>query len=262
MSIYPPGPRRIDERFADGLDPAVWTAAYLPAWSSTAAAAATWRTDADGLHLTVPPEQPLWCPDLHPTPLRVSAVQSGTWSGPVGGTRGQQPFRPGLRVREEQPARWGCTPYLGTIEAVCRARVAPGSMFSVWAIGLEDEPDRCGEICLVEVFGDALGADDAGRPTAAVGQGVHAFRDPALHEDFVAPRRALDVAGWHAYTVRWEPDRLTFTVDGEVTRVLDQAPRYPVQLVLGVFDFPGTVPAGSPVPELVVRSVVVTAPGG
>ena len=27
-------------------------------------------------------------------------------------------------------------------------------MFSAWMVGLEVEPDDCGEICLVEVFGD------------------------------------------------------------------------------------------------------------
>jgi hypothetical protein len=176
MTIAAPGPRGIDERF-DRLDPAIWTAAYLPAWSSRAEAAATWAVDADGLHLSLPAEHPRWCPDLHPGPLRVSAVQSGTWSGPVGSTQGQQPFRDDLVVREEQPAVWGCTPFLGTVEVVCRATIGPGSMFSAWLVGIEDVPERSGEICLVEVIGDTLGSDHAGG-SAAVGSGVHPFRDP------------------------------------------------------------------------------------
>jgi hypothetical protein len=99
-----------DERFDQPvLDPAVWTTSYLPAWSSRAAAAATYTVEDDGLHLTIPADQPLWCPDLHTTPLRVSVVQSGNWSGPVGSSRGQQPFRDGLVVREEQPTVLGFT---------------------------------------------------------------------------------------------------------------------------------------------------------
>jgi len=107
MSNHGYGRTEIDERFDTGaLDEDVWTAAYLPAWSSAREAAATYALDDDGLHLTIPPSQPLWCPDLHDGPLRVSAVQSGNWSGPAGSPQGQQPFRDGLVVREAQPTRW------------------------------------------------------------------------------------------------------------------------------------------------------------
>lgn len=249
------GPREIDETFADGLDPAVWTAAYLPAWSPREAARATYAVAVDGLHLTVPADHPRWCPDLHEPPLRVSAVRSGNASGPVGSTRGQQPFRDGLRVTEAQPTVWGFTPRYGRVEVECRAVVGTGSMFSAWLVGLEDVPGRSGEICLVEVFGSTLEAGPDGTPTAAVGSGVHAFRDPALHEDFTAVRTAIDVATFHTYAVDWRPGRVTFLVDGVPTRTVDQAPDYPVQLILGVFDFPAEEPDPAITPELVVRRV-------
>jgi len=162
------------------LDQAVWTPAYLPAWSSTREAAAAYDLVAEGLRLTIPPEHPLWCPDLHEEPLRVSAVQSGTWSGPVGSTRGQQPFRDGLLVREAQTPRWGFTPRYGRVEIECRARLSERSMFSAWMVGLELEPDDCGEICLVEVFGDTL----ADGPVAALGHGIKRIRDPRLRQEF------------------------------------------------------------------------------
>ena len=57
------GPQEIDERFRTGLDESVWTPAYLPAWSSAYASAATYAVDADGLHLSIA-EQPD-VPDLH-----------------------------------------------------------------------------------------------------------------------------------------------------------------------------------------------------
>jgi hypothetical protein len=257
----PPGPTTVDERFATPPEDRGWTLAYLPAWSSRAAAAARARTGPDGLRLTVPPEHPVWCPGDHVPPLRVSAAQSGSWSGPVGSTRGQQPFRAGQVVREEQPARWAYTPHLGRVEVTCRATIGPGSMFSAWLVGIEDVPERSGEICLVEVFGETLGSDPDGAPTAAVGSGVHPFRDPALHERFSAPRTRIDVAVPHTYAVEWRPGSLTFEVDGVVTHELDQAPAYPVQLMLGVFDFPEHrhATAGPAVPELLVTRVRGTA---
>ena len=40
-------------------------------------------------------------------------------------------------------------------------------MFSAWMVGLEDEPDRCGEICIVEVFGDTVTVATRTRPEPA-----------------------------------------------------------------------------------------------
>lgn len=256
----PPGPTAVDERFATPPEDRGWTLAYLPAWSSRAAAAASARTGPDGLHLTIPAEHPVWCPGDHVPPLRVSAAQSGSWSGPVGSTRGQQPFRAGQTVREEQPARWACTPREGRVEVTCRATIGPGSMFSAWLVGVEDVPERSGELCVVEVFGDTLGTDEDGMPSAALGSGVHPFRDPDLREEFAAPRTAVDVAARHTYAVSWRPGRAVFEVDGLVTRTLDQAPGYPLQLMLGVFDFPDRPhgPGAPAVPELVVERVRVT----
>ena len=50
---------------------------------------------------------------------------------------------------------------------------------------------------------------------------------------------------------------MTFSVDGEVVRRLEQAPDYPMQLMLGVFDFPAKATAAAvPVPELLPELVV------
>ncbi len=244
-----PGPRRIDERFAGpALDEEVWTPSYLPAWSSRAAARATYEMGPGGLRLSLPGDHPRWCPDLHEEPLRVSAVQSGNWSGPVGSTRGQQPFRDGLVVREEQPACWGFTPHLGRVEVECRAVIGPRSMFSAWMVGIEDVPERSGEICLVEVFGDTVAE---GR--AAVGSGIHPFRDPALREEFSADPMEIDVAESHRYAVEWQPGRVDFLVDGERIRTAGQAPGYPMQLIIGLFDFPGRPEPAGGEPEAELR---------
>jgi hypothetical protein len=220
-----------------GLDTAVWVPHYLPMWSSRAQSAATYEIAESELRLTIPPAQGLWCAGEHEPPLRVSGIQSGVFSGPVGSTIGQQPFRDGAVVREAQPTLWGWTPHHGRLEIRARMRLSPRSMAAVWMVGVEDEPQRCAEICVFEVFGDALGDGDEG-PSAAVGMGVHPFRDPAIVDEFDAPRVAIDVAEHHVYAADWQPGRVDFHVDGEQIRTVHQAPDYPMQMMVAVFDFP------------------------
>jgi len=211
------------------LDTGVWVAHYLPQWSSRAQSAATHSVAGSELRLSIPIDQGLWCAGDHRPGLRVSGIQSGVFSGEVGSTVGQQPFRDGQVVREEQPAQWGWTPEHGMLEVLARMDLSPRSMASVWMVGLEDRPERCGEICVFEVFGDA--------PTA-VGMGVHPFRDPALTDDFEQARLDIDVAEPHVYAADWRPGRVDFLVDGEHVRTVEQAPAYPMQMMVAVFDFP------------------------
>jgi Glycosyl hydrolases family 16 len=231
------------------LDTSVWVPHYLPQWSSRAESAATYATAGSELRLTIPPEQGLWCADEH-DPIRVSGIQSGVFSGEVGSTIGQQPFRDGLVVREHQPTLWGWTPEYGLLEVRARMDISPRSMAGVWMSGLEQEPARSGEILIFEVFGDAL--EDG---TAAVGMGVRPFRDPALTDGFSAPRVAIDVAEFHVYAAEWRPGRVDFLVDGEQVKTVHQAPDYPVQMMVAVFDFPTKAGPADHVPELGVDYV-------
>jgi hypothetical protein len=235
----------LDERFAGReLDRSVWFPHYLPHWSSRAESAATWDVRDGELRLTIPPDQALWCADVHEEPLRVSCVQTACVTG-------QQPFADGLVVREEQPEFRGYTPLYGSVEVRMRATVSPRSMFAFWMSGIEDEPHRSGEICVAEVFGDTV---EAG--SAAVGMGVHRFRDPDLVEEFSAERFDLDVAEFHTYGVDWRPEGITFSIDGAQVRRVRQSPAYPMQLMIGVFDFPAKATGDDePVPELVVSQV-------
>src|SRR6188472_1150765 len=85
------------------LDRSVWFPHYLPAWSSRHETRAAWRVADSALTLSIPAEHPRWCPDEHVEPLRVSGIQSGNRSGPVGSNDAQQRFRDDLIVREAQP---------------------------------------------------------------------------------------------------------------------------------------------------------------
>jgi hypothetical protein len=237
-----------DDFDAPELDTDVWLPHYLPHWSSRAESAASYSVTESELRLTIPPEHGLWCPRDH-GPLRVSGVQSGVFSGPAGSTVGQQPFRDGLVVREAQPAHWGWTPHHERLEVRARMDLSPRSMASVWMVGLEDEPARCGEICIFEVFGDA---------PQAVGMGIHPFSDPALSDEFATERVAIDVTELHVYAADWRDGRVDFLIDGEHVRTVHQAPDYPMQMMVAVFDFPDHAAApehADHVPELAVDHV-------
>lgn len=54
----------------------------------------------------------------------------------------------------------------------------------------------------------------------------------------------VDVREFHEYATVWTPGRVTFHVDGVRVRAVDQAPDYPMQFMLGVYDF-----AQLPLPE-------------
>lgn len=240
----------MEDRF-DGneLDRSLWVPWYLPHWSSRAAAQATYEVRDGELRLTIPPGQPLWAEGIHETPLRVSGVQSANFSGPVGSTIGGQPFLPGQTVREEQEQFWGYTPLYGHVEIRMRAVLSPRSMAAFWLSGIEDRPERSGEICVVEVFGTA---------PQDIGMGLHRFRDPVLTEEWGTVTLPIDVADFHTYAVDWRPDLLLFSVDGTIVKRVNQAPEYPVQLEIAIFDFPekaDLVPGEVPVPELIVSHV-------
>jgi hypothetical protein len=244
----------LDEQFtSDTLDPDIWFPYHLPHWSSRSRSAATYAVHDGELQLSIPAEQPLWCADLHEEPLRVSCIQSGSFAGPLGSTIGQQPFREGLEVREEQPTLWGYTPLFGQVEVRMRGVVTSRSMFAFYMSGIEDRPEHSGEICVAEVFGDAVRDG-----SADIGSGVKRLRDPALVEEFSADPIGIDVAEFHTFGVDWRPGWLEFRIDGDIVRRLDQAPEYLMQLMIGVFDFPAKADPddpGGPVPELVVSHV-------
>ena len=103
MTVTPHLEPQFEDHFAaPALDREVWVPHYLPQWSSRSASAAAYEIADSCLRLFLPETHPLWCPEDHP-PLRVSGLQSGVFSGPVGSTVGQQPVRPGAVVTEEQP---------------------------------------------------------------------------------------------------------------------------------------------------------------
>src|SRR3569623_2112528 len=137
-----------DDFDADALDPTVWDPHYLPQWGTRAGTAAHYDLHDHVLRLSIPRDHPLWCPDQHETPLRVSGIASGAHSGSVGSTVGGQPFLHSQTVREHQPRLEGWFPSRGAVAVRCRMEISRRSMAAVWLSGFEERPEDSGELCL------------------------------------------------------------------------------------------------------------------
>jgi hypothetical protein len=87
--------------------------------------------------------------------------------------------------------------------------------------------------------------------------GLHPFRDPAISDEFEAPRVEIDIAEPHVYAADWRPGRVDFLIDGRHVKTVDQAPDYPMQMIVAVFDFPAKAASAPPdhTPELAVDYV-------
>lgn len=212
----------------DVLDERRWLPAYLPHWSSRVRAAARYAVGG-GLRLRIDADQPAWCPEWDGD-VRVSSLQTGTRDG-------QHRFHPDAVVREPQVERRLFLPRYGRVELRARASGDANAMCALWLIGFEDAPERSGELCVCEIFGR-----DVGPRETHVGMGIHPFGDPALRDDFAQVALPIDAREPHEYTAEWTPGRSDFLVDGEPVRSVDQAPDYPLQLMLGIYAFSGDGP--------------------
>jgi hypothetical protein len=214
------------------LDRSRWVPYYLPHWSSRDVTAARYRIDDGTLRLRIDEDQPPWCPEWD-AGIRATVIQTGLFAGLLGSSIGQLHFADDLRVREEQTEERLYTPEYGIIETRFQAIADPRCMVALWMIGFEDEPERSGEICIAEIFGRNMSAD-----RAAVGMGIHPFGDPGLKDEFAAESLAIDAREFHVYAAEWTPDGVAFFVDNELVKTARQSPSYPMQLMLGVYEFP------------------------
>ena len=222
-----------EERFdAPELDPARWVAHYLPEWTTPDRSAARYDLEPGLLRLRIDADQPAWLPEEGE--LRVSNVQTGTYSGPEGSHVGQSRHRPDLRVRTPQPLRRLYTPVHGLAEVELRTTADPTCMAAFWLIGLEDTgPDASGELCVCELFGNR---QEPGRGRLNVG--VKGHHDPALHDDMREVELPIDVTDWHTYAVAWDGRRSSFFVDDALVREVEQGIDYPLELLIDLFEFP------------------------
>ena len=221
-----------DEFDGPDLDTGKWLPYHLPQWSSRARAAANAGFEERCLVLRIAADQPAWCPEFDGD-VRVSSLQTGVFSGPVGSEIGQHRFNPRSIVREAQATRITYAPIHGFFEVRAKGPRTRGNHAALWMIGLEDAPDRSSEICVCELFGQ-----DCGRESSLVRFGVHPFGDARIADDFRALRLPIDTSEFHIYAAEWTPECIRFYVDNVELGEIAQSPAYPMQLMLGLYERP------------------------
>ena len=213
------------------LDERRWIPHYLPHWSSREHSAARYEISGGCLRLLIEADQQPWCPEFDGD-VRVSSLQTGAFAGPVGSAVGQHRFHPRAVVREPQENVRLYTPHYGLVEMRAKAADDPLNMVALWLIGYEDEPERSAEICVCEIFGRDVAPDEA-----AVGMGVHPFGDHRIVDEFSREVVRIDVRDFHGYAAESTPERVAFFIDGEHVKTVHQSPSYPMQLMLGIYEF-------------------------
>lgn len=248
MSDYPANPLEKpgyrlewhDEFDQAELDLNKWIPAYLPQWSSRQRSKPSYHLDGSQLVLEIEADQQPWCPEFDGD-LRVSALQTGVFSGPLGSNLGQHRFKSELVVREEQIPQRCYTPQYGYFECRAKAPATPGFMAALWLIGFEEKPEESAEICMFEIFGNAI--TDT---TSTIGYGVHPWKDSQIRDEFYKDSVNIVASDFHIYALEWTPSQIDFHIDNQHTRRIQQSPRYPMQWMLTLYQFPEATTADYP----------------
>lgn len=236
---YLPAPPSTDPDIEDDFDggprPDLWVDHYLPHWTTPDRSAASYESTSEGLRLRIDADQLDWRPE--DAPMRVSNLQTATFSGPVSSQRGTHRHREdGLIVRTATPTRLLWTPSAGRVDVTVSATRDPGCMLAAWLIGTEHE-DRAasGEICLFEIDAAGIGADAIGVTTTAR-VGLMAHSDPRLTSDMAEICLPFDATRPHTWTAIWGNGETLIGYDGLLLRHILQAPDYPLQLMVDLFE--------------------------
>src|SRR6266545_1551440 len=214
------------------LDTSRWFPYHLPHWSNREQAAARYELGGGLLRLRIEQDQPPWCPEFDGT-VRVSSLQTGVFAGHEGGRIGQHRFSQDAVVRQAQTDERLYTPQYGRFELRAKATDDPRCMVALWMIGYEDEPHRSAEICICEIFGRNVSAGSVG-----VGMGLHPFGDATIHDEFSVEPIDIDAREFHTYAAEWTPEYVAFFVDHRLVKMVEQSPGYPMQFMLGIYEFP------------------------
>lgn len=233
-----------EDRFeGDVLDRTLWIPHHLPQWSSRERSAARWQLGAGSLELLIEADQRPWCPEFDKT-TRVSSLQTGVFAGPAESSIGQHRFQPEAVVREPQENVRLYTPQFGVFVLRASAVDDPDCMVALWMIGYEERPEQSAEICICEIFGR-----NVRQRSASIGMGVHPFGDPTISDDFEEVTLPIHATELHEYAAEWTPERVTFFVDGRLVRTVEQAPQYPMQFMLGIYEFGEPGSSARPYPK-------------
>lgn len=219
----------LDDDFNAGLSSERWVASYLPQWTTPERARAHYEVVAAGIELRIDSDQPDW--RLEDAPLRVSNLQTGVYSGPVGSALGTHRHRVDLDVRTETPQRLLFAPSHGRVEITVSASQDANCMVAAWLVGTEHRsPRESGEICIFEIDADAIGE------TTVVRTGIKAHHDPHLTTDMIEVTIPVNAFSPHTWTAVWGEGETVIGCEGRTLRSITQAPDYPLFLMIDLFE--------------------------
>lgn len=231
----PPPPQRdpdVEDDFSDSqLRRDLWVDHYLPHWTTPDRSKARYAIGDGVLRLRIDSDQLDWRDE--DGPLRVSNLQTGTFSGPPGSTRGTHRHRPdGLTVRTPTPTALLWAPSAGRVEVTVSASADEDCMLAAWLVGTEHQTEeQAGEVCLFEIDAASVGSSQT---TARCG--IKAHSDPNLDTDMAEVTVPIDASQPHTWTVIWGGGETVIGCESTVIRRLRQAPDYPLFLMLDLFE--------------------------
>ncbi|MBB2902197.1 hypothetical protein FHR75_003028 [Kineococcus radiotolerans] len=239
-----------DDFTAGAPDPGRWVDHYLPHWTTPDRSRARCAPTPGGLELRIEADQPDWRPE--DAPLRVSNLQTATFSGPEGSTRGTHRHRPdGLTVRTPTPTRLLWAPREGQVDVRVTASLDRGCMLAVWLVGTEHEsPGDSGEVCVCEIDADAVGETSTRART-----GVKAHHDPRLRTEVTEVVVPVGAGQAHWWSARWDASGVVVACDERVVFTSAQHVRGPQQLMVDLFEVVAPGPVGEYPKTAVVHAV-------
>lgn len=221
-----------DDFNSDELDRTMWLPYYLPQWSNRQRSKANYRIQDSQLILQINEDQLPWCPEFNGD-VKVSNLQTGVFSGPLGSEYGQHKFTRNCLVREEQTVEKLFIQQYGYFEMRAKGAGNPNNVCGFWMIGFEDLPHRSAEICPFELKGWHVHND-----MCTIGFGLHPFGDPHIEEEFFENEFSIDPTEFHIYAVNWTEEGIDFFIDNRLIHSSKQSPRYPMQMMLNIYEIP------------------------
>jgi hypothetical protein len=217
-----------DEFESTALDSKKWFPYLLPHWSSLERSKARYSVSDGSLKLFVEEKQKPWIDGGD----RASNIQTAHFSGAKGSQVGQfRHYNPAFVVTEDLPTVQHYTPRFGYFETRLKAVPIVGYHVALWMIGFNE--GQAGEIRAFEIHGA-----NVGKEKSRLDYGILRWDDPTLNEECYEDYLPMNAADYHVYALEWTPTNVDFYVDNVKLRSLSQAPQYPMQFMLGIYERP------------------------
>ncbi|WP_457963831.1 hypothetical protein M1E17_20655 [Arthrobacter sp. D1-29] len=232
-AVLPAPPNRapdVQDDFSGPLRTDLWVDHYLPHWTTPDRSAARYETTPAGMQLRIDADQLDWRPE--DAPLRVSNLQTGNFSGGLGSSVGTHRHRKdGLSVRTPTATQLLWAPSAGRVDITVSASRDEECMLAAWLVGAEHLGARhAGEVCIFELDAAAVG------PTTTARSGIKAHGDPELVTDVTTVEIPVDASKPHTWTAIWGNGQTIIGCEGLAIRHIQQAPDYPLFLLIDLFE--------------------------